>query len=235
MEDTTVQPQAPVVVESVQKPEVTSNNETKKNRKTKKSSSKLTQTEQVESENTVEYLTSRLEKAEQRLAEVLLENDSLRTRVKDLTAEMTELSGVHNDSSEEQPEKQEKSEHDESDESNGKEDNSDNRKTKMCRYYRRGHCNKGENCDYAHGVDELKGRPPRPEQYERPERPERRAREDGSPRQNRPPRFRRGFKPQHQPPNYKTVICYNWEEDGKCPRGRNCSFAHGEEELRELE
>ena len=31
-------------------------------------------------------------------------------------------------------------------------------------------------------------------------------------------------------PNYKTIICKNWE-NGFCQYGSNCAFAHGENEL----
>ena len=32
--------------------------------------------------------------------------------------------------------------------------------------------------------------------------------------------------------NYKTVKCKFFENDGQCKFGRNCSFAHGDQDLR---
>lgn len=32
--------------------------------------------------------------------------------------------------------------------------------------------------------------------------------------------------------NYKTQLCNFWEKGGKCKFGKNCSYAHGEHELR---
>ena len=32
--------------------------------------------------------------------------------------------------------------------------------------------------------------------------------------------------------NYKIVKCKNWEKDKSCKYGAHCTFAHGEEELR---
>ena len=32
--------------------------------------------------------------------------------------------------------------------------------------------------------------------------------------------------------NYKIVKCKNWEKDGTCKYGAHCTFAHGDEELR---
>lgn len=32
-------------------------------------------------------------------------------------------------------------------------------------------------------------------------------------------------------PEYKTRICIDWE-DGDCPRGKVCTFAHGQDQLR---
>jgi hypothetical protein len=36
-----------------------------------------------------------------------------------------------------------------------------------------------------------------------------------------------------RPSNYKTVMCYNWQ-DGSCHRGNQCTYAHGVSELRVL-
>lgn len=32
--------------------------------------------------------------------------------------------------------------------------------------------------------------------------------------------------------NYKTQLCKFWEKEGKCKFNKNCSYAHGEAELR---
>ncbi len=32
--------------------------------------------------------------------------------------------------------------------------------------------------------------------------------------------------------NYKIVKCKNWDKDGTCKYGAHCTFAHGDEELR---
>ena len=38
--------------------------------------------------------------------------------------------------------------------------------------------------------------------------------------------------PQNNYLNYKIVKCKNWDKDGTCKYGNQCTFAHGEEELR---
>ena len=32
--------------------------------------------------------------------------------------------------------------------------------------------------------------------------------------------------------NYKTQLCKFWEQEGKCKFNKNCSYAHGNDELR---
>ena len=39
-------------------------------------------------------------------------------------------------------------------------------------------------------------------------------------------------KPQNNLLNYKIVKCKNWEKDKTCKYGSHCTFAHGDEELR---
>ena len=39
-------------------------------------------------------------------------------------------------------------------------------------------------------------------------------------------------KPQNSLLNYKIVKCKNWDKDGTCKYGAHCTFAHGDEELR---
>ena len=39
-------------------------------------------------------------------------------------------------------------------------------------------------------------------------------------------------KAQNNAMNYKIVKCKNWEKDKTCKYGAHCTFAHGEEELR---
>ena len=41
-----------------------------------------------------------------------------------------------------------------------------------------------------------------------------------------------GSKNQNNMLNYKIVKCKNWEKDKSCKYGAHCTYAHGEEELR---
>merc|ERR1719203_1119111 len=87
------------------------------------------------------------------------------------------------------------------------------RKTQICAYWKESRCTRGQLCAFAHGDHELD--------------PESRMRYLASqPKVLRPvmtpdPKFT---------VNRKTQICVYWK-DGRCTRGTNCSFAHGEEEL----
>jgi len=51
----------------------------------------------------------------------------------------------------------------------------------------------------------------------------------GAPRASRHPKDAPYVK---DPERYKTVPCDKWAKNGRCPYGKKCQFAHGEEELR---
>ena len=83
----------------------------------------------------------------------------------------------------------------------------------MCRHYNKPQgCSYGEKCQFAHGANELRTL-------------------DGSIQNvNKPPKTKNKLP---NPLNYKIVKCKNWEKDGTCKYGENCTFAHGDSELRE--
>ena len=41
-------------------------------------------------------------------------------------------------------------------------------------------------------------------------------------------------RPKCEDNKYKTVLCNNWHQTGRCPYGRKCRFAHGPHELRRV-
>lgn len=98
-------------------------------------------------------------------------------------------------------------------------------KTKLCRHFQtKGHCNMGEKCNFAHGMEELRasagGAPAMPTSaysfaYTQPTYQSNYTNTDHS-----------GSK------YYKTVLCRNFQETGQCQFGDNCKFAHGDAELR---
>lgn len=73
----------------------------------------------------------------------------------------------------------------------------------QCRHFARGYCALGEKCNFAH---------------------------DGP-----PPSFPDGWvirtKEEIQLYNFKTTLCRDFQKVGSCPRGDECTFAHGEAEL----
>jgi len=79
-------------------------------------------------------------------------------------------------------------------------------KTKVCTNFSSGTCARGENCTFAHGDHELGT--PQP---------------IAAPRQPGQPQGQGGFK--------KTKLCTNYTQQGFCPRGETCNFAHGDHEL----
>jgi len=91
-------------------------------------------------------------------------------------------------------------------------------KTRMCTFMvERGHCSKGERCDFAHSADELrsaaslsKGKGQMFAAASSAEDPE----------NNR------------YPERMKTSLCRMFQEEGWCDRGARCWFAHGSEDLR---
>ena len=94
-------------------------------------------------------------------------------------------------------------------------------KDRMCRFVEMGsECFKGENCRYAHSVGELT--PEAQKEYH-----ERKAAGGATSWGREPQRVDDLYG------TYKTVLCEAFTSEGGCPRGDQCSFAHGEGELRE--
>jgi len=103
-------------------------------------------------------------------------------------------------------------------------------KTKLCRHFQtKGHCNMGDKCSFAHGVEELKqsigggtttsatsssyvSTPTSSTMYQQ--------------------------KPYYSNPSnskyYKTVLCRNFQETGQWQFGDKCKFAHGYEDIKPL-
>ena len=87
-------------------------------------------------------------------------------------------------------------------------------KTTLCKkYIQTQSCPYGEKCQFAHGEQEL--RPPNPQI------PNNLLYNPGM-----------GNKGNNNYLNYKIVKCKNWEKDKTCKYGLHCTYAHGEEELR---
>lgn len=105
-------------------------------------------------------------------------------------------------------------------------------KRTICKFFEEGKCHKGDLCTWAHGPEEL-GVPILREEMFEPLPP---------PKHFSPqPIFERLPPPRHfsshpiglfeEPPlEVKRTICRFWEE-GKCQKGDQCSWAHGEREL----
>ena len=84
-------------------------------------------------------------------------------------------------------------------------------KTSMCKHFNTPQgCSYGDKCQFAHGSQELRlsGNGPMP-----------------IPQQNK-------NKMQNNIINFKIAKCKNWEKDKTCKYGVHCTFAHGDEELR---
>ena len=82
-------------------------------------------------------------------------------------------------------------------------------KTMMCKHYNTTQgCSYGEKCQFAHGPQDLRpfnGQMLNQDQMK---------------------------TNQKNPLNYKIVKCKNWEKDGTCKYGSHCTFAHGDNDLR---
>ena len=86
-------------------------------------------------------------------------------------------------------------------------------KTALCKKFTENQsCPYGDKCQFAHGEQEL--------------------RNFNGHAQNMMYPLGMGTKNQNNMLNYKIVKCKNWEKDKTCKYGAHCTFAHGEEELR---
>ena len=84
-------------------------------------------------------------------------------------------------------------------------------KTTLCKKFSNGQgCPYGDKCQFAHGAQELRMNNV----------------------QGIPQNMLNSNKPQNSLLNYKIVKCKNWDKDGTCKYGAHCTFAHGDEELR---
>ena len=82
-------------------------------------------------------------------------------------------------------------------------------KTQLCKHHLNGQmCSKGTHCHFADGEHELRNR------------------EDPLPNDLMMKLMNMPYN------NTKTQLCKFWLQDGKCRFGKNCTFAHGEHELR---
>ena len=102
-------------------------------------------------------------------------------------------------------------------------------KTSLCKFYKEdeeGSCRMGERCIFAHGEDELKKSPYPYQQnngYQHQNNGYNNYRNN-----NNEGGYQRNFN------NKKTVECRFFKE-GDCKYGDNCNYAHGVEELRQVE
>ncbi|KAG0474118.1 hypothetical protein HPP92_015975 [Vanilla planifolia] len=121
-------------------------------------------------------------------------------------------------------------------------------KTKLCCKFRAGTCPYVTNCNFAHGMEELRKPPPNwqefvaahqegglQEQREEHHIPISKARESVaislSPTVGGASHSGGGGTSTQKPSNWKTRICNKWEMTGYCPFGSKCHFAHGAAEL----
>ena len=85
-------------------------------------------------------------------------------------------------------------------------------KTALCRHFDTPQgCSYGEKCQFAHGINELK-------------------QNDKNMMAQNP--MQAMDNKQKNILNYKIVKCKNWEKDKSCKYGAHCTFAHGDEEIR---
>ena len=104
-------------------------------------------------------------------------------------------------------------------------------KTKLCPYFVKGNCLRGNMCSFAHGRSELRSLPNAFKnkicyEFQR-----------GSCHKN-PCNFSHNIDLQTKPRQpyvnlFKTKLC-SWFMNGSCSNGPNCKYAHGEHELRKV-
>merc|ERR1719401_4157 len=97
-----------------------------------------------------------------------------------------------------------------------------NRKTQICNYWKENRCTRGSLCAFAHGEHELVNPAQARAQFM--------AQQAARTAPMAPPRPPLSSDPKFVI-NRKSQICLYWKE-GRCTRGVNCSFAHGEDDLR---
>lgn len=100
-------------------------------------------------------------------------------------------------------------------------------KTKLCCKFRAGTCPYVTNCNFAHGMEELRKPPPNWQEIVAAHEEATEAREE----HQIPIMTSAGNGPMQKPSNWKTRICNKWEMTGYCPFGSKCHFAHGAAEL----
>jgi hypothetical protein len=134
-------------------------------------------------------------------------------------------------------------------------------KTELCRGFSRdGSCRYGANCQFAHGIEELRPAPQGASKvikislensisedtsFIRPSSPAFEHGADGALPSLNIPAFNEISSPKRSnihescvspkvkdPRVYKTELCQKFEETGSCPYGLKCQFAHGNKELR---
>merc|ERR1719219_2969771 len=99
-----------------------------------------------------------------------------------------------------------------------------NYKGTLCKYFMSsGQCEFGSICQYAHGEAELRRShsPAVAGQHQHPS-------------SNKQTNYNNSYLPQANltSPQFKTILCKNFEDTGKCDFAFRCQFAHGEPELR---
>lgn len=113
-------------------------------------------------------------------------------------------------------------------------------KTRLCFRFRSGVCNRGLDCSFAHGPEELRKPPPNWEQIHGFKRESNASKEVMLQRCDASEPWSKGTVVVdggggcgEMPGLRKTKMCRNWEVDGFCVYGKKCHFAHGHEGIDE--